>query len=40
MVLVEAMRVRKLMPDLAVIGLHTIVEHHEATGPDAPRTKR
>ena len=31
----QAQRVHRLFPDIAVIGLHTVFEHHAVTGPDA-----
>ncbi len=31
----QAQRVQRLFPEVAVIGLHTVFEHHEVTGPDA-----
>ncbi|GAA3755341.1 redoxin domain-containing protein [Microbacterium kribbense] len=31
----QAQRVHKLFPDVAVLGLHTVFEHHEVTGPAA-----
>lgn len=31
----QAGRVHRLFPDVAVVGLHTVFEHHEVTGPDA-----
>lgn len=33
----QAQRVHRLFPQIAVIGLHTVFEHHEVTGPDALR---
>lgn len=33
----QAQRVHHLFPDVAVIGLHTVFEHHEVTGPEALR---
>ena len=33
----QATRVHRELPDVAVIGLHTVFEHHEVTGPDALR---
>lgn len=33
----QAQRVHRLFPDVAVVGLHTVFEHHEVTGPDALR---
>lgn len=33
----QAMRVHRALPDVAVVGLHTVFEHHEVTGPDALR---
>lgn len=31
----QAQRVHRLFPSIAVIGLHTVFEHHAVTGPDA-----
>ena len=31
----QAQRVQRMFPDVAVIGLHTVFEHHAVTGPDA-----
>jgi hypothetical protein len=31
----QAQRVQQLFPEVAVIGLHTVFEHHAVTGPDA-----
>lgn len=31
----QAQRVQRLFPDVAVLGLHTVFEHHEVTGRDA-----
>lgn len=31
----QAQRVAKMFPTVAVIGLHTVFEHHEVTGPEA-----
>ncbi len=31
----QAQKVRRMFPRVAVIGLHTVFEHHEVTGPDA-----
>jgi thiol-disulfide isomerase/thioredoxin len=31
----QAQRVQQLFPDVAVVGLHTVFEHHAVTGPDA-----
>lgn len=31
----QAQRVRKQFPEVAVIGVHTVFEHHEVTGPEA-----
>lgn len=31
----QAQRVHQLFPSIAVIGLHTVFEHHAVTGPDA-----
>ena len=31
----QALRVRKQFPEVAVLGVHTVFEHHEVTGPDA-----
>ncbi|WP_417563958.1 peroxiredoxin family protein [Microbacterium sp.] len=31
----QAQRVQRLFPQVAVLGLHTVFEHHEVTGPDA-----
>jgi thiol-disulfide isomerase/thioredoxin len=31
----QAQRVQRLFPDVAVVGLHTVFEHHAVTGPDA-----
>lgn len=33
----QAKRVTQLFPDVAVVGLHTVFEHHAVTGPDALR---
>jgi len=33
----QAKRVKQLFPDVAVVGLHTVFEHHEVTGADALR---
>ncbi|WP_137119637.1 TlpA family protein disulfide reductase [Segeticoccus rhizosphaerae] len=31
----QAQKVRRMFPRVAVVGLHTVFEHHEVTGPDA-----
>ncbi|MEB3021965.1 peroxiredoxin family protein [[Mycobacterium] crassicus] len=31
----QAQRVHRLFPETAVIGLHTVFEHHDVTGPEA-----
>ncbi|WP_308465648.1 TlpA family protein disulfide reductase [Rathayibacter soli] len=31
----QAQRVQRALPEVAVIGLNTVFEHHEVTGPDA-----
>jgi hypothetical protein len=31
----QARRVQRAFPDSAVVGIHTVFEHHEVTGPDA-----
>lgn len=31
----QAQRVHRMFPETAVIGLHTVFEHHEVTGPEA-----
>jgi len=31
----QAQRVQRMFPNVAVVGLHTVFEHHEVTGPDA-----
>jgi hypothetical protein len=31
----QAQKVQKMLKDVTVIGLHTVFEHHEVTGPDA-----
>lgn len=31
----QAQRVARMFPNVAVVGLHTVFEHHEVTGPDA-----
>ncbi|HET9874392.1 MAG TPA: TlpA family protein disulfide reductase, partial [Mycobacterium sp.] len=31
----QAQQVHRLLPQVAVIGLHTVFEHHAVTGPDA-----
>lgn len=31
----QAQRVARMFPNVAVIGLHTVFEHHEVTGPEA-----
>ncbi|HTM85493.1 MAG TPA: TlpA family protein disulfide reductase, partial [Mycobacterium sp.] len=31
----QAQRVHRQFPQIAVIGLHTVFEHHAVTGPDA-----
>jgi thiol-disulfide isomerase/thioredoxin len=31
----QAEKVKRMLKDVAVIGLHTVFEHHEVTGPDA-----
>lgn len=31
----QAQKVRRMFPRVAVIGLHTVFEHHEVTGPEA-----
>lgn len=31
----QAQRVQRMFPNVAVIGLHTVFEHHEVTGPAA-----
>lgn len=33
----QAQRVQRVLPDVAVIGLHTVFEHHRAMTPDALR---
>jgi hypothetical protein len=33
----QARKVHRLFPDVTVIGLNTVFEHHEVTGPDALR---
>lgn len=33
----QAQRVARMFPTVSVIGLHTVFEHHEVTGPDALR---
>lgn len=33
----QAQRVARMFPDVAVIGLHTVFEHHDVTGPAALR---
>ncbi|MBS9534991.1 TlpA family protein disulfide reductase [Mycobacterium sp. M1] len=33
----QAQKLHRLFPQTAVIGLHTVFEHHEVTGPDALR---
>ena len=31
----QAQRVQRMFPEVAVLGLHTVFEHHAVTGPDA-----
>lgn len=31
----QAQRVHKQFPEVALLGVHTVFEHHEVTGPDA-----
>lgn len=31
----QAVRVRKQFPEVVVIGIHTVFEHHDVTGPEA-----
>jgi hypothetical protein len=31
----QAQRVQRLLPEVTVLGLHTVFEHHEVTGPAA-----
>jgi thiol-disulfide isomerase/thioredoxin len=31
----QAQRVQRAFPEVAVVGIHTVFEHHEVTGPDA-----
>lgn len=31
----QAQRIHRMFPQITVIGLHTVFEHHEVTGPDA-----
>lgn len=31
----QAQRVQHAFPEVAVVGIHTVFEHHEVTGPDA-----
>lgn len=31
----QAQRVQRTLPDVAIVGLHTVFEHHAVTGPDA-----
>lgn len=31
----QAQRAARMFPNVAVVGLHTVFEHHEVTGPDA-----
>lgn len=33
----QAQRVARMFPNIAVVGLHTVFEHHEVTGPEALR---
>jgi thiol-disulfide isomerase/thioredoxin len=31
----QVQRVQRAFPEVAVVGIHTVFEHHEVTGPDA-----
>ncbi|HEU0257618.1 MAG TPA: TlpA disulfide reductase family protein [Microbacteriaceae bacterium] len=33
----QARKVQRMFPDVTVVGLNTVFEHHEVTGPDALR---